>query len=89
MSRVDSVGRTKTEYRGQSHAGKRKSEVCDNTQIVNSHNKRVFEVTDKGEIVADSHISDPGHVFRIYKIPNNHPALKRNLGYDLGQTGRR
>ncbi|MGJ8697681.1 MAG: arylsulfotransferase family protein [Verrucomicrobiaceae bacterium] len=50
-----------------------------NTLVVNSHNKRVFEVTPKGEIVVNFHIPGPGRIFRVYKIPPTHPALKRNL----------
>lgn len=50
-----------------------------NTLVVNSYNKRIFEVTPKGEMVLNFHIPGPGRIFRIYKIPASHPALKGKL----------
>lgn len=50
-----------------------------NTLIINSHNKRVFEITPAGESVLNFHIPGPGRVFRIYKIPPDHPGLTGRL----------
>ncbi|MEM6469370.1 MAG: aryl-sulfate sulfotransferase [Planctomycetota bacterium] len=46
-----------------------------NTLVVNSYNKRVFEVSRDGEMLLDFHLPGPGRVFRVYKLPKDHPGL--------------
>lgn len=48
-----------------------------NTLVINSYNKRVFELTPNNEILFDFHIDGPGRIFRMYKLPKTHPGLKR------------
>ena len=52
-----------------------------NTLVINSHNKRIFEVTAKGEKVLDFQFPGMGRMFRAYKIAPNHPALKKLSAY--------
>lgn len=46
-----------------------------NTLVINSHNKRIFEVTSDGEKVLDFQFPGVGRMFRVYKIAPDHPAL--------------
>ena len=46
-----------------------------NTLVVNSHNKRIFEITPKGERVLDFNVSGLGRMFRVYKYPADYPGL--------------
>jgi len=51
-----------------------------NTIIVNSFNKRVFEITKDGEVVLNYHVPGPGRIFRVYKFASNYAGLR---GRDL------
>ena len=46
-----------------------------NVLMIQSYNNRVVEVTDQGEKVEDYQLPEAGHLFRIYKIPREHPGL--------------
>jgi hypothetical protein len=48
-----------------------------NTLVVNSHNKRIFEVTARGKKVLDFQFPGVGRMFRVYKIAPDHPAMQR------------
>lgn len=48
-----------------------------NTLVINSYNKRVFELSADREILLDFHLPGPGRVFRVYKLPKSHPGLQR------------
>ncbi len=50
-----------------------------NTLIVNSHNKRLIEVTPEGERVLDYNFPGLGRMFRAYKLDPNHPGLAGRL----------
>ncbi|MEM6471446.1 MAG: aryl-sulfate sulfotransferase [Planctomycetota bacterium] len=47
-----------------------------NTLVVNSFNKRVFEINHQKEILLDFTIPGPGRIFRMYKLPKTHPGLR-------------
>ncbi|MEM7602488.1 MAG: aryl-sulfate sulfotransferase, partial [Verrucomicrobiota bacterium] len=47
-----------------------------NTLVINSYNRRVFEVSPEKEILLDFHLPGPGRIFRIYKLPKSHPGLR-------------
>jgi hypothetical protein len=48
-----------------------------NTLVVNSHNRRVFEITPEGERVLDYNVPGLGRMFRVYKYPADYPGLVR------------
>jgi hypothetical protein len=50
-----------------------------NTLMVNSFNKRVFEVSYKGEMVLNYHIEGPGRIFRVYKLPKDYRGFAGKL----------
>ncbi|MEM9368620.1 MAG: aryl-sulfate sulfotransferase [Planctomycetota bacterium] len=48
-----------------------------NTLVINSFNRRVFEVDPNKMMVLDFHIPGPGRVFRVYKLRKDHPGLEQ------------
>lgn len=51
-----------------------------NTIVVNSYNKRIFEVTYDKKRVLDYNVPGLGRMFRVYKYPEDYPGFK---GHDL------
>jgi len=47
-----------------------------NALMVQSYNNRIVEVTPSGETVEDYLLQERGHLYRVYKIPPDHPALQ-------------
>ncbi|NNC99660.1 MAG: hypothetical protein HKN85_05720, partial [Gammaproteobacteria bacterium] len=48
-----------------------------NTLVINSHNKRIFEVMPDGTLVLDYQYPGTGRMFRVYKLPAAYPGISK------------